>query len=207
MEKMLVTQGLNELKLLDQRIQRETRQAIFVSSAKTIEKKVTPNMTKEDFCDRAKSSYQSLMDLIKRRSAIKAAIVASNAVTNVMIGEEEMTVADAIERKSSIEYEEGVLQVMKNQLEKAKSTMNTQNVLMQDKIDKNIETMLGKEGKAKDEDLKSMMDMFREANQWSLVDPLLIEDKITELSSKIEVFKSEVDSALQISNCITWIEF
>jgi len=52
-----------------------------------------------------------------------------------------------------------------------------------------------------------MITPIREANEYSLVDPLDIEKRIKELSDKIEGFKSEVDSVLQISNCVTWIEF
>ena len=207
MEKMLVTQALNELKLLDSRILKEVKQARFVAAAKTAEKKISPSVTKDEFIEQAKSSYQSIKDLIARRATIKAAVVASNAVTKVTIAGVEMTVADAIERKTSIDYEIGLLTAMKNQFEQERSKVNMQNTLMEDKIDKNIEIMLGKDGKTKDEDLDSMMKLFRSANQWSLVDPLDIEKLINELTDQVNGFSSEVDSALQISNCITWIEF
>lgn len=207
MEKMLVTQALNELKLLDSRILKEVKQARFVAAAKTAEKKISPSVTKDEFIEQAESSYQSIKDLIARRATIKAAVVASNAVTKVTIAGVEMTVADAIERKTSIDYEIGLLTAMKNQFEQERSKVNMQNTLMEDKIDKNIEIMLGKDGKTKDEDLDSMMKLFRSANQWSLVDPLDIEKLINELTDQVNGFSSEVDSALQISNCITWIEF
>ena len=207
MERMLVTQALNELKLLDSRILKEVKQARFVAAAKTTEKKISPSITKDEFIEQAKSSYQSIKDLIARRATIKAAVVASNAVTKVTIAGVEMTVADAIERKTSIDYEIGLLTTMKNQFEQERSKVNMQNTLMEDKIDKNIEIMLGKDGKTKDEDLDSMMKLFRSANQWSLVDPLDIEKLINELTDQVNGFSSEVDSALQISNCITWIEF
>lgn len=207
MEKMLVTQALNELKLLDSRIGKEISRSRFIAAAKTSEKKVSPNLSKEDFSENAKASYQSICDLLARRAAIKAAVVASNAITKVTVNGEEMTVADAIERKTSIEYEKDLLISMKNQLERETSQVNTQNILMENKIDKNIETMLGKDGKTKDEDLDSFMKVFRTANQWSLVDPLGLNDLINELNDRITGFESEVDSALQISNCITWIEF
>lgn len=207
MEKMLVTQALNELKLLDSRIGKEISRSRFIAAAKTSEKKVIPNLSKEDFSKNAKASYQSICDLLARRAAIKAAVVASNAITKVTVNGEEMTVADAIERKTSIEYEKDLLISMKNQLERETSQVNTQNILMENKIDKNIETMLGKDGKTKDEDLDSFMKVFRTANQWSLVDPLGLNDLINELNDRITGFESEVDSALQISNCITWIEF
>lgn len=81
MEKMLVTQALNELKLLDDRINKAINDAVLVIAAKRSEKKVNPNLTKEDFEIRAKAGYQSVLDLIERRKKIKAAVVTSNAVT------------------------------------------------------------------------------------------------------------------------------
>ena len=206
-EKMLVTQGLNELKLLDNRIVREIQKASFITAAKTKDTKVTSNITKMEYADNAKATYQSVNDLINRRKRIKAAIVDSNARTMVTIHGIEMTVAEAIEMKTSIEYEEGLLKTLKNQNENAKSTVARQNILMEEKIDKYLETMMGREAKTKKEDYSEMIDPIREANEYSLVDPLGVEKIITELSDKIDGFRSEVDSKLQISNCITWIEF
>lgn len=207
MEKMLVTQGLNELKLLDSRITREVRIANFVIAAKTKETKVTSNLTKAEYAEKARASYQSVNDLIERRKKIKAAIVDSNAKTMVTVNGMQMTVAEAIEMKTSIEYEEGLLQTLKNQFKTATSAVNVQNVNMEDKIDKYLETMIGREAKSKKEDFIDMITPIREANEYSLVDPLNVEEVIKELSEKIEGFKSEVDSVLQISNCVTWIEF
>lgn len=206
-EKMLVTQGLNELKLLDSRIEKETQKGNFITVAKTNESKVNPNLTKEDFKQNAISTYQSIIDLIERRNSIKRAIVESNAKTIVTVAGIEMTVAAAIEMKTTIEYEYGLLTVLRNQHERAKSTMNMQNVNMEAKIDEYIKIMVGKDNtKVKQEDIDAMTKPIREANEYSMVDPLNIEEKIKMLSDKVERFKSEVDSVLQISNCVTWIE-
>lgn len=206
-EKMLVTQGLNELKLLDSRIEKETQKGNFITVAKTNESKVNPNLTKEDFKQNAISTYQSIIDLIERRNSIKRAIVESNAKTIVTVAGIEMTVAAAIEMKTTIEYEYGLLTVLRNQYERAKSTMNMQNVNMEAKIDEYIKIMVGKDNtKVKQEDIDAMTKPIREANEYSMVDPLNIEEKIKMLSDKVERFKSEVDSVLQISNCVTWIE-
>lgn len=206
-EKMLVTQGLNELKLLDSRIEKETQKGNFITVAKTNESKVNPNLTKEDFKQNAISTYQSIIDLIERRNSIKRAIVESNAKTIVTVAGIEMTVAAAIEMKTTIEYEYSLLTVLRNQYERAKSTMNMQNVNMEAKIDEYIKIMVGKDNtKVKQEDIDAMTKPIREANEYSMVDPLNIEEKIKMLSDKVERFKSEVDSVLQISNCVTWIE-
>ncbi len=208
MEKMLVTQALNELTLLDARITKETGQAKFVTAAKTNDTKVAPYLTKEDFSERAMASFQSIMDLIKRRDAIKKAIVASNAKTEVVINGEKMTVASAIELKTAIEYEASLCIAMKNQLERAKSEVNMQNVRLEEKIDNFIsQNISGKESKAKKEDYAALVDPIRTAGEYSMVDPIRIEDKIRALEERIDGFRMNVDSALQISNCTTLIEF
>lgn len=206
-EKMLVTQALNELKLLDSRIEREINNTGFVTTAKTADKKVTPSVTKEEYIASATAGYQSIMDLIQRRAKIKAAVVASNAVTKVTINDEEMTVAEAIEFKTSISYEIKLLRTLKTQYDRAKSVEVSQNQALEDRIDKYIETMLGKDAKGKKDDYSEMITPIRTANEYSLIDPLKIEEKIAALENRIEGFRSKVDAVLQVSNCVTIIEF
>ena len=206
-EKMLVTQALNELKLLDSRIEREISNTGFVTAAKTADKKVTPSVTKEEYIASATAGYQSIMDLIQRRAKIKAAVVASNAVTKVTINDEEMTVAEAIEFKTSISYEIKLLRTLKTQYDRAKSVEASQNLALEDRIDKYIETMLGKDAKGKKDDYSEMITPIRTANEYSLVDPLKAEEKIAALENRIEGFRSKVDAVLQVSNCVTVIEF
>lgn len=208
MEKMLVTQALNELKLLDDRINKAINDAVLVIAAKRSEKKVTPNLTKEEFEIRAKAGYQSILDLIERRKKIKAAVVTSNAVTEVTVHGEEMTVAEAIERKSTIDYEISLLRQMQGQWGAQNREMNMQNIRMEERIDKYIETFVGKDtSKAKDNELEAMIKPMRESGEYALVDPLSIEKKIADLDDYIKGFRSEVDAILQISNCTTYIEF
>ena len=206
-EKMLVTKALNELKLLDSRIYNEIRSAQFVSAAKTIEKKVNPHCTKEEFKQQAEASFQSITDLIARRGRIKAAVVDSNAKTKLTVNGQEMTVAEAIELKTSIDYEVSLLNTLKSQRNTAQSAAVKNNLALEERIDKYIESMLGKEAKGKKDDYSEMIEPIREANEFSIVDPIGVDKKIEELENRIIGFKSEVDSALQISNCITWIEF
>lgn len=208
MEKMLVTQALNELKLLDDRINKAISDAVLVIAAKRSEKKVNPNLTKEEFEIRAKAGYQSVMDLIERRKKIKAAVVISNAVTKITVHGEEMTVAEAIERKSTIDYEVSLLRQMQSQWGVQNREMNMQNLRMEERIDKYIETFVGKDtSKAKDNELEAMIKPMRESGEYALVDPLSIEKKIADLDDYIKGFRSEVDAILQISNCNTYIEF
>lgn len=208
MEKMLVTQALNELKTLDARIRRATTGGIFVAAAKTSDKKVNPNTTKEDFIKNAKAAQDSIRDLINRRAAIKAAVIASNAKTEIEVCGAMHTVADVIDMKSSIGYWQHLLLVYKQQLERATADMNRANMNMEAKIDQLIETTFGKESKTsvKPEDYSAIASPYRANNEVSLVDPIDIAAEIKSLEDFIEEFTSTVDAKLQISNCTTFIE-
>ena len=206
---MLVTQALNELKTLNSRIMRAINNATFVTSAKICEKNVTSNMSKEDFNANAKSDLQSIDDLINRRKNIKAAIVLSNAVTMVTVANVEMTRAAAIERKTSIEYERSLLRQMKNQYLTAQQKVNAKNTEMEAAIERLVATAFGKDSKTniKSDDYSAIADPYKEKNEWALVDPIDVLNQITKREEEIDAFINEVDSALQISNCTTYIEF
>lgn len=209
MERMLVTQALNELKLLNGRIERAIEAGSYVAAAKICEKKVSSGITKDAFCGSAKASLQSVHDLMERRKKIKSAVVESNANTIVTVNNVEMTRADAIERKKSIEYEKMLLATLRTQLSRANSVVTTKNASMEVEIVKLAEAALGKDTKQKvDPDgYASIANPYRTSNEYGLVDPLNIAELISKLEEDIEGFLSEVDSALQISNCTTYIEF
>jgi hypothetical protein len=112
---MSITRALVELKNLDSRINRAINSGIYIAGAKKSSKKINNIFTREDFDKRAKADYQSAIDLIKRRKMIKSKVVESNAKTMVKINNVEMSVADAIERKDSIDYERALLSEMEKQ--------------------------------------------------------------------------------------------
>lgn len=209
MERMLVTQALNEIKLLDGRINRAISTGSYIAAAKLNESKVTSTLTKDDFVKNAKASKQSVADLIERRNKIKAATVVSNAITYVDVNNKEMTRADAIERKESIEYEEAFLNALKAQRQNAQLTVNQKNMAMEAQIDRIVESSFGKDSKQKinSDEYEAIAKPYRLNNEYGLVDPLGIDELIRDMEEEIAGFKANVDSALQISNCTTYIEF
>lgn len=208
MEKILVTKGLNELKLLDSRIYRKLDEAEFVSTAKVSSVNVDGKVSKEAFKTNAKADYQSITDLIKRRSLIKAAIIKSNASTTVKVGEKTMTVAEAIDRKSSIDYEKQLLDTLTRQFKKATEKLEHKNLIVDESIEQLLNTAYGKEGKEKisQGSYDAISEPYRKANEYGLVDSLETQKLIKSLKDEIEDFESEVDTVLQISNSITLIE-
>lgn len=208
MEKMLVTKGLNELKLLDSRIHRKIEDGEFVGAAKVSVPNINGKMTKEAFKANAKADYQSIVDLIKRRNAIKAAIIQSNAITVVEVAGKRMTVAEAIDKKSAIEYEKTLLEKLNDEYIVAADRVARENARVDDSIEQLLNTAYGKEGKEKITQAShdAIAQPYRQANEYGLVDALEVQKLIKTMKDEIENFESEVDTVLQISNSVTTIE-
>lgn len=207
MRKISITEALNELKLYDSKIRKAIGNAAFCGAAKKSSDKVGI-VKKENFDERAKASYQSITDLIANRNTLKSAIVKSNAVTEVTIADKVMTVAEAIERKNSIEYDVTLLDEMKCQYAKSITTVDKENKKVNAQIDKLLETFTGRDSDKKpDKDtLSAISDPYKEKNEFEFVDPLGIYNKIQALEVNIDGFKSNVDTVLSVSNATTFIE-
>lgn len=207
MRKISITEALNELKLYDSKITKAINSAKFCGAAKKSSSKIGA-ITKEDFNERTKASYQSITDLISNRNTLKSAIVKSNATTEVIINNKTMTVAEAIERKNSIAYDEMLLSTMVAQYNATNLTVERENKRVDNKVDELLATLIGKDGDKKiDKATQEAVEIpYREKNEFELLDIIGLYNKITALESEIDGFKSEVDTKLSISNSITYIE-
>ena len=207
MRKISITEALNELKLYDSKITKEITNATLCGATKKSSDKVGV-VKKEDFEDRAKASYQSVTDLIANRNTLKSAVVKSNAVTEVTVDDKVMTVAEAIERKNSIEYDETLLNEMKRQYANATATVDKENKKVDAKVDDLLTTLVGKDSdkKLKKEDQEAVEKPYREKNEFEFIDPLGLYEKIQALEADIDGFKSNVDTVLVLSNATTFIE-
>ena len=197
-EILTATRALNELKLLDKRISKKIQQSCFVSTM------VGKNV--EDIYCKAKEDLQSVNDLIDRRESIKAALMRSNSITTIRILGKEMTVAEAIERKSSIKYLEYLLAELKNQRRQVMNTIEDANERAQDKLDRILESTFGKDLKARPSEIADVSEAFWKTNKMEIHDVVNISDKIDELDEYIDNFNNEVDLCLSEANARTEIE-
>ena len=201
---MTITRGLAELKLLDSRINRSINEAVLGSNS--VGKKLpTGYNSVEDVEKRAKSDYQSVKDLLKRRNSIKSAIVLSNATTVVEVAGVKMTVAEAIERKTSISYEEQLLSKMRSTYTQVVNHVDRINNEMNARLDSHLETLFGKEGKVNPQSHEDIVKAFKADNEATFIDPINLEKQINELVKSIEDFNMECDFTLSESNTITRI--
>lgn len=205
--KISITEALKELKLYDSKIMKAICDTDYIGVHKKSSDKVG-SFKKENFEALAKSGYQSVCDLIANRAKLKDAIVESNASTMVEVGGKKYTVAAAIERKKSIEYDKSLLDALKSQWRNANAIVEKENKKVDSQVDKMLETYLGKdsEKKVSEADLSVITDPYREKNEWELVDPMNIYSIIQAMQEDIDSFEADVDVRLSISNSVTYIE-
>lgn len=204
MRTMTVTEGLVELKTLDKRINK-ARENVWVTCGKKKSDEVQ-GIKKADIEQAIKANYESILDLMENRAKIKSAIVKSNAETELTVGGERMTVAEAIERKTSIEYDKALLSRMATQYEVAKTQVNAQNHSLEGSIEKMTQRLSESDKQNLATEQKALAEAYMKDNEWGFVDPLDISTKIKDLDEQIDNFEANVDTALSLSNAVTMIE-
>ena len=212
-EKMTVHKALAELKNMDDRISKAIRSATYVLAVKHSAEKIN-GVKVDDFKDRMRSGYQKVADLIKRRDAMKRAVVLSNATTKVKIGDKEMTIAEAIEAKNhGMEFKSELLRVMSNAYTNAQNELTRNGgEALEKRAEQYVLAVIAAQPKdskmSVDSDaMKTLRQTYIENNTYDLVDPMDIAKLMEALDAEINEFNAEVDAALSCSNALTVIEF
>ena len=203
-EKMTIHRALTELKTLDARIHSAIDDGVFITANKRSNIKIN-GKTIEEHQGVIQGSYDKVISLIERRNIIKSAIVDSNAKTYITVAGKEMTVAQAIERKTSIQYEEIFLDRLKASYAQAVAHVNRENEMLEQKLEAYLHAVLGNKDTAKKEDIELHTQSYMDRNEYELIDPISLKEKIEKLEEEIHDFKAEVDAVLSESNATTFI--
>lgn len=194
---MNCTAALTELKLLDKRIEKKISGATYVSFEGQLKQK-------NKKVDEAKADFQSVNDLITRRTKIKSALIASNAITMVRINGQDMTVAEAIETKSAIKHKKRLLGELKRQYGETTREIERENSRQRKILETRFEK--GSDEKDNTNNYEDSARRYMELNGVHIVDPLEIADKIKELEEYIDGFENQVDHVLSTKNATTEIK-
>lgn len=206
-EKMTITKALSELKLLDKRISDDICEAQFCAANKHFQRTLNGKSI-----DTAKKEMQSVYDkitsLINRRNAIKKALTLANATTTVTIGEQTMTIAEAIYFKTQgIENDKLLLSTMSEQYNRVVYILNQNNG---DKLSKECEqyitnTFGTKETRTDNEEIEKARQSYIESNTYDIIEGVDTKKTIGSLKGKIDKFEAEVDAAITVANATTEI--
>lgn len=206
-ETMTIHKALSELKVLDARIETAINTPVYCCAKKHSADKIAgTDVTQVE--KNIRSYYDKAVDLINRRKAIKRAVVLSNAVTKVSVCGVEYTVAEAIEMKNhGIEFEQRLSSAMKRDYTKAQATISKENENgLEERADQYVTAIYGqKDSKTTAADIEKVRNDFITSNQFELVDPIGVLEKIDDIDKITSGFLSEVDSQLSVSNALTEI--
>ncbi len=205
MEEITITRALAELKLLDSRISKKTAESDF---AFLLSKKNRNNLNTETLTTNAKGSFQSIVDLIKRRQTLKSAIILSNSSTKVKLNGEDMTVAEVIECKQLVQLYKDLLLKLKQNRETVLSQVERNNQQMELDLQKLLEINFGKSSNAKTntDDIENISKTYREQNKSEMLDCINVDSKIKEVEELINKYETETNFVLSESNAMTKIK-
>lgn len=211
-ENMTVHKALAELKVIDDRINKAITSGTYVVANKHSNQKIH-GMTIDEFKTQIQADFQKVSDLIARRNAIKRAVVASNAVTKVKVGDTEYTVAEAIEMKNhGMEFKEYFMRAISTQYVRAKNELDLNSG---DPLEKRAEQYVLSVIQAQPKDSKMAVDsdamknlraQYIKDNQYDIIDPIGVKNVIDGLDTEVSEFLTEVDAALSVSNAITVLD-
>lgn len=211
-ENMTVHKALAELKIIDDRINKAITSGTYVVANKHSNQKIH-GMTIDEFKTQMQADFKKVSDLIARRNAIKRAVVASNAVTKVKVGDTEYTVAEAIEMKNhGMEFKEYFMRAIYTQYVRAKNELDLNSG---DPLEKRAEQYVLSVIQAQPKDSKMAVDsdamknlraQYIKDNQYDIIDPIGVKNVIDGLDTEVSEFLTEVDAALSVSNAITVLD-
>lgn len=216
-EKMLVTQALDERDLLVKKILDKISKASFVDTTKPNEDKVyAKRISKEEYAKEAEAAYQQIVDLIDRFQKIDAAIVASNARTEITTSYGSFTVAGAISLRSRLrgagaygeeaDFEGRLQKKLANEYSERVQFCDRKNSQLQTTAEEMRLSILGKDSKNKEEKPLGVVDVYVKENTTELVDPLDVRKKVELLEEKRNTLLTELDIQIKVSNATTFIE-
>ena len=145
---------------------------------------------------------------------MKRAVVLSNAITKVKVGDNEYTVAEAIEMKNhGMEFRSMLLRQMNSAYVTAQNDLARHSgEIIEKQAEQYVLNVIAAQPKdskmSVDSDaMKALRKTYIENNTYNLVDPMDIAKIMEELAAEINEFNAEVDAALSVSNALTVIEF
>ena len=216
-EKMLVTQALDERDLLVKKIADKIAKASFVDTIKPNEDKVyMKRITKDAYTKEAEAAYQQIVDLIDRYQKIDAAIVDSNAKTEITTSYGTFTVAGAISLRSRLkgqgaynghaDFESKLQKKMASEYAERVRFCDMKNSDLQSTAEDMRLSILGRDAKTKDDKPLNVVEAYVKENTTELVDPLDVKRKLEALDEKRDTLLTELDTQIKVSNATTFIE-
>lgn len=214
--KLTITRALVELKHINDKISRAISEGTFTgfSVGENEHQKYFKSTAKSTAISKAElessiqGSFDAVNSLIARRQKLKAAIILSNAKTEVTLGGNLITVAEAIEQKAMIPVLSLYLARLRQDKASSTSQVEQSNMKLEDKIQELTLAAVGAEkGTKLDQGMLDAIAQSQNSRQISaLVGATKSQKEIDKLVETLVQLQSELDFVLSESNAQTSIE-
>lgn len=212
MTTMSITRALTRAKTIEKQLARLVESQFVV----TLMKREVDDVSDvyQDNLKMTKSNFDQFNDLFAELNNIKAAVRKSNEVTKVVIGGEELTVADVLVYKNTIVYRNNFLDRITRENRNAESRVEQSKISADTKFASVRENLIkNSQGQDVSEDyLKTVL-----TEEERRLKKAIIEVKVSGINNvnefieaerkRIDTFLEEVDYVLSESNATTIIEF
>lgn len=219
MEKLLVTQALDERDLLKKKINDTIRKANLVATQKVADTKIYGrSIGVDDFKKEAESRMQKINDLIARYEAIDSAILLSNATTEIEVAGKKMTKASAINLRKTLresnyssddstDFRGTLITKLEHELRKANLDIADSRTVADKQRDLMTQNMsAGDKSKLTSDSLESI-EKYCNSLIHVLVDPVDAEKRLEKLVEERDALIKDIETAIKVSNATTYIEF
>lgn len=216
-ERMLVCNALDERDFLRKKIISAINSTYFIACKRVKDDKVrTKGYTDpKTFENEAKSSYQSITDMIDRYTRLDTAITLANASTEIKLSDDTvMTRAAAISMRkalvgdTSTDFTGRLICVLERQFASVSATANELNAKVDRELEQYKDNMTsGDKAKELTPAVTQTLESLVADNRADIIDPIGVEKEIKKLEDKYETLNKELDSAIKVSNATTFVEF
>lgn len=212
MTTMSITRALTRAKTIEKQLARLVESQFVV----TLMKREVDDVSDvyQDNLKMTKSNFDQFNDLFAELNNIKAAVRKSNEVTKVVIGGEELTVADALVYKNTIVYRNNFLDRITRENRNAESRVEQSKISADTKFASVRENLIkNSQGQDVSEDyLKTVLTEEERRLKKAIIEVKVsginnINEFIEAERKRIDTFLEEVDYVLSESNATTIIEF
>lgn len=220
MEKLLVTQALDERDLLRKRISDAIKKSNLVSTKRPNDLKVLGGKNVDEFEKDAKAQLQKITDLIDRYERLDSAILLANATEMVEVAGKKMSRASAINLRKSLisstaygssenstDFRGMLIKKLSTEVEGAKLEIAKTKSIADRQRDIMTSNISSTDKKELTEDALRGINSYCENLVSVLVDPVNAEDRLTELTEERDLLISNLESVIKISNATTYVEF
>lgn len=209
---MSITRALTRAKTIEKQLARLVESQYVV----TLMKREVDDVSDvyQDNLKMTQSNFDQFNDLFAELNNIKAAVRKSNEVTKVVIGGEELTVADALVYKNTIAYRNSFLDRITRENRNAESRVEQSKINADNKFASVRENLIkNSQGQDVSEDyLKTVLTEEERRLKKAIVEVKVsginnVNEYIEAERKRINTFIEEVDYVLSESNATTIIEF